>query len=80
MISQKCPDIFKNKRLLSLDIETTGLNIFYNTIIELGVVEVVDGKVKTEYNKLFGGGHSSMFLVRKIHHIKDSERFGKKTF
>lgn len=80
MIHQKCPDIFKNSRIISLDIETTGLNIFYNTIIELGVVEIVNGEVKTEYNKLFGGGHSSMFLVRKIHHIKDSERFGKKTF
>jgi DNA polymerase-3 subunit alpha (Gram-positive type) len=80
MIHQPCPDIFKNKRLLAIDIETTGLSTIYNTIIELGVIEIVNGEVKTEYNKLFGGGHSSMYLVRKIHHIKDSMRTGKKTF
>jgi DNA polymerase III epsilon subunit-like protein len=80
MIHQPCPEILKNKKLIALDIETTGLNIMFNTIIELGVIEIINGKVKTEYSKLFGGGHSSMYLVRKIHHIKDSERKGKKTF
>lgn len=80
MIHQEVPAIFQNKKLIALDIETTGLNILYNTIIELGVIEINQGKVTTEYTKLFGGGHSSMFLVRKIHHIKDSERIGKKTF
>lgn len=80
MIHQPCPEILKNKKLIALDIETTGLNIMFNTIIELGVIEIIDGKVKTEYSKLFGGGHSAMYLVRKIHHIKDSERKGKKTF
>jgi len=80
MIHQPCPDIFKNKRLLAIDIETTGLSTIYNTIIELGVIEIVNGEVKTEYNKLFGGGHSSMYLVRKVHHIKDSMRTGKRTF
>lgn len=80
MIHQPCPDILKDKRLITLDIESTGLNIIYNTIIELGVIEVVNGEVKTEYSRLFGGGHSSMYLVRKVHHIKDFERRGKKTF
>lgn len=80
MIHQPCPDILKNKRILALDIESTGLSTIYNTIIELGVIEVINGEVKTEYTKLFGGGHSSMYLVRKVHHIKDSERKGKKTF
>ena len=80
MIHQPCPDILKDKRLITLDIESTGLNIIYNTIIELGVIEVVNGEVKTEYSRLFGGGHSSMYLVRKVHHIKDMERRGKKTF
>ena len=80
MIHEKCPDILKDKRILALDIESTGLSTIYNTIIELGVIEVINGEVKTEYTKLFGGGHSSMYLVRKVHHIKDSERKGKKTF
>ena len=80
MIHQPCPDILKNKRILAIDIESTGLSTIYNTIIELGVIEIINGEVKTEYTKLFGGGHSSMYLVRKIHHIKDSMRIGKKTF
>lgn len=80
MIHQPCPDILKDKRILAIDIESTGLSTIYNTIIELGVIEIINGEVKTEYTKLFGGGHSSMYLVRKIHHIKDSMRIGKKTF
>ena len=80
MEHQQCPDILRNQRLIALDIETTGLSIPYNMIIELGVIEMIDGEVKTEYSRLFGGGHSSMYLVRKVHHIKDSERKGKATF
>lgn len=80
MIHQTVPEILRNKRLLAIDIETTGLSTVYNTIIELGVVEIVNGEVKNEYTRLFGGGHSSMYLVRKVHHIKDSERVGKSTF
>ncbi len=80
MIHEKVPDIFLNKRIIALDIETTGLDLQKNAIIELGVVEVVNGKVTTEYKKTFGGGHSSMYLVRCVHHITDEERKGKKTF
>ena len=80
MEHQKCPDILRNSRLIALDIETTGLSIPYNTIIELGVIEMVDGKLRTEYTKMFSGGHSSMYLVRKVHHIRDCERRGKQTF
>ena len=80
MIHEKCPDCLKRHRLVCLDLETTGLSIQYNTIIELGVIEVVDGMVKREYAKLFGGGHSSLFLVKNVHHISNSERRGKPTF
>lgn len=75
-----CPDCLKNKRIISLDIETTGLDQRYNTIIELGCIEMKQGKIIREYSKLFGGGHSPVHLVHKVHHIKDSERIGKKTF
>lgn len=76
----ECPSSLKNKRLIALDIETTGLSIKFNTIIEMGIIEVDGGVVKTRYTKLFGGGHSSMYLVRKIHKIKDCERVGRPTF
>lgn len=80
MEHQQCPDILRSQRLIALDIETTGLSIPYNMIIELGVIELINGEVKTEYSRLFGGGHSSMYLVRKVHHIKDSERKNLATF
>ena len=76
----ECPDSLKNKRLLSVDIETTGLNTNYNTIIELGVIEVLNGRITGEYTKLFGGGYSPMYLLRNVHHIKDSERRYKPRF
>lgn len=75
-----CPNILKNKRHIALDLETTGLSIDYNTIIELGVIEVQNGIVVQRYSRLFGGGYSPMFLVRNIHKIRDCERMGKKTF
>ena len=79
MIHQPIPDIFKGKRLIACDLETTGLSVLYNTIIEIGCVEVNNGRVvkfgsKSGFTRLFSGGHSSMYLVRKVHHIKDSDR------
>lgn len=76
----ECPPLLKNHRLVSLDIETTGLDMRLNNIIELGVVEVVDGVEKLKYGRLFGGGRSSPYLVKNIHHITDGEREGKSTF
>ena len=83
MIHQPIPDCFKHCRLISCDIETTGLSVLYNTIIEIGCVEVNNGKVvkfgnKDGFTRLFSGGHSSMYLVRKVHHIKDSDRSSEK--
>ena len=76
----QCPHFLLGHRLVCLDLETTGLDIIRNNIIELGVVEVKQGKIAQQYSKLFGGGRSSMYLVRKIHGIKDSERVGKPSF
>ena len=85
MIHQPVPEIFQNKRLIACDLETTGLSTRYNTIIEIGCVEVKNGQVvkfgaQDGFTRLFGGGHSSMYLVRKVHHIKDSERRRFSTF
>ncbi len=84
-IHQPIPEIFRNKRLIAVDLETTGLNIRYNTIIEIGCVEILNGRVlkfgsREGFTRIFGGGHSSMYLVRKVHRIKDSERKKEKTF
>lgn len=76
----KCPDMLKNLSFLVFDIETNGLNPVFSTIIEIGCIEVEKGEIKKEYTTLFGGGKSSMYLVRRVHKIRDKERFGKKSF
>ena len=76
----KCPECLRDHRMVCIDLETTGLSPVFNNIIELGVVEVVGGEIKTKYSRLFGGGRSSMYLVRKVHKIRDCERVGKSTF
>ena len=75
-----CPETLRHDRLICLDLETTGLSPTFNNIIELGVVEVKEGKVVTRYSRLFGGGRSSMYLVQNVHHIRDAERTGQPTF
>lgn len=74
------PAELRGERLIALDIETTGLSLKYNTIIELGTIEVVNGREVTRHSRLFGGGYSSMYLIRNIHKIKDAERIGRRTF
>lgn len=76
----ECPDILKNMSFVVFDLETNGLNPLFSTIIEIGCIEVDKGIITNQYTTLFGGGKSSMYLVRRVHKIKDSERVGKKSF
>ena len=73
-------DIFRNTRIIALDIETTGVNIEFDRIIELGVVEYENGNLIREYTKLFSGGRSLPYLVKSIHGIRDRDRKKEKTF
>ena len=75
-----CPAALRNERLVSFDIETTGLSPLYNNIIELGVVEMVGGEIALRHSRLFGGGRSSLYTVRQVHRIRDSERRGQPPF
>lgn len=76
----ECPTELKRYNLVCLDIETTGLNLMFDQIIEFGCIEVKDGIITTEYQTLFGGGRSPVYLVKNVHGIRDSERIGKPTF
>ena len=80
MKTYSCPNSLKTSRLIAINLETTGLNPIFNTIIELGIIEVKNGEIVQQYSKLFGGGRSSMHQVRKVHGIRDAERLGKPTF
>lgn len=76
----ECPELLKNMSFIVFDIETNGLSPVFSTIIEIGCLEVENGKITNEYTTLFGGGKSSMYLVRRVHKIRDCERVGKKSF
>ena len=45
-------DIVAGKNIIVFDIETTGLDLSNDEIIELGAVKVVDGKIKEKFNTL----------------------------
>jgi DNA polymerase III subunit epsilon len=40
------------KSLCFIDVETSGLNVRYNRIIEIGIVKVVDGEIVKKYSQL----------------------------
>ncbi|MFA6471741.1 MAG: exonuclease domain-containing protein, partial [Candidatus Latescibacterota bacterium] len=44
--------MLKSNTLVSVDIETTGLNADLHEIIEIGAVKLVDGKIVAEYSEL----------------------------
>ena len=74
-------NILNNHTVIVFDIETTGLNILLDSIIELGAVKVKNGEVIETKNMLFGGKMiCSPFLVKNVHHIKDIDRINCKTF
>ncbi len=76
LVREPCPTVFKDSRLVAVDIETTGLNIRFNTIIELGFIEYVNCMQSRAGTQLFAGGHSPIYLVRQVHHIPDKDRRG----
>jgi len=74
------PEFLQHEDLISFDLETTGVNSSLDVIIELGAIEFKNGKIIKEYDEMYGGGTSPVFLVRQIHGIRDCERIGKATF
>ena len=67
------------QRCVCLDIETTGLDMDFDSIIELGSVELFNG-VETERQWQFRDGRSPVYLVRKVHKVKDSDRKNSPSF
>ena len=72
-------DLFKNARVIALDIETINVSKKNNVIIQFGFIEVVDGQLKRRSSALFGGGKSGEAALAK-HGITDESRVGKPRF
>lgn len=68
---------FNGQRVVVFDIETTGTSMDFDSIIEFGAVEFIDGSPVKEHEMLFSDGISSPYLVKSIHHIGEAERVGK---
>lgn len=79
LTQEQISQMFAGSRVIALDIETTGLKPENSDIIELGVVEFVDG-VETRRNSALYGGGSSPQRALEVHGITDEERKGLKTF
>lgn len=71
---------FNGQRVLVFDIETTGLNFDFDSIIEFGGVEYENGELIKEYNMKFSDGYCAPFLTKSVHGIKDSERVNEPKF
>ena len=68
-------DILKNNTVVVFDIETTGLNIDLDEIIEFGAVKIYNGEIVEKKSILFSGDFiCSPFLVKNVHQIKDIDR------
>ena len=76
LVKEPCPTVFRDSRIVAVDIETTGLNIRFNTIIELGFIEYTNCVQSRAGTQLFAGGHSPLYLVRQVHRIPDRDRRG----
>lgn len=70
---------FGNGRIIALDIEHTGGKKETRKIIQLGVIELKDGKFKAQYSKTFGGGKSNFYALQ-VHKISDRSRAGMELF
>lgn len=74
-------NILDNHTVIVFDIETTGLNLQLDSIIEFGAVKVRNNQIIETKSLLFGGKMiCSPYLVKNVHQIKDIDRINCKTF
>lgn len=67
--------ILDNKTVIVFDIETTGLNLQLDEIIQFGAVKIENAKIIQQKSILFSGDFiCSPYLVKNVHKIKDIDR------
>lgn len=68
-------NVLKNNTVVVFDIETTGLNLQLDQVIQFGAVKIKDGELIQTKNILFSDNFiCSPFLVKNVHQIKDIDR------
>lgn len=63
-----------------LDLETTGMRFSQDSIIEIGILKVVDGEIKKKYNQLVDPGVAIPHFIEKITGIRSEDVFGAPKF
>ncbi len=66
--------------LVAIDLETTGLDAARDSIIEVGAVRMIDGKIVEEYTQLVDPGFPIPALVTSITGIRSEDILGQPTF
>ena len=72
-------ELLANKRVVAIDIETTGFNRKKDFVIEVGMIEYINGEAQNKVSMLFGGGRSHPDAVA-VHGISDESRAGLPLF
>lgn len=65
------------KRYVAFDLETTGLNPGYDSIVEIGAVRVENGVVSEEYHQMVNPGIPMPSDASAVNHITDDMLSGK---
>ncbi len=66
--------------LVAIDLETTGLDSARDSIIEVGAVRMIDGKIVEEYTQLVDPGFPIPALVTSITNIRSDDVLGQPAF
>jgi len=63
-------DLYKNKRIVLFDTETTGLNVKNDDIIQIAAVEIINGKLGNSFN-VYLKTQKDLTDSRKVHNISN---------
>lgn len=69
-----------SRRLVGLDLETTGVNKQTARIVEIAFIEIKPDGSEREYQTLINPGMSIPIEATAVHHINDSDVLSKPTF
>lgn len=72
-MSQKWPELWKDLRIVALDVETTGFDPVEERVIEVGLVTFVNGEVEDRWGALINPGKPIPIEVQKLTGIKPED-------
>ncbi len=68
------------KTFIAIDVETTGLNIYNDKIIEISACKYIDGKLNSTFSKLINPHQTISPFIENLTGIKNKDLINKPTF